>query len=128
MLFSKLTNATFELFAAHHYDNPGCVDVHEFEEDLNRFKYIKRILRKYKRSSNIDDKSIRLALNHLILINNLWGIKPAATMLFFKIEKDLHPPLKTFLVYLHTCPKNVNGINTDDIPLDANIVQKLRKI
>ncbi len=128
MSIAKLSNATFELFAAQHYDNPECEDMHEFQEDLNRFKYIKRILRKYKRTKTIDDKSIRLALNHLILIFNLWGVKAGSIMLFFKIDKDLYPALKTFCVYLHSLPKSVNEINTDEIPLDANIVKKLRQI
>ena len=73
-VFEELTNKNFELFAAHHYNNPECMDVDEFKEDLSRFKYLKRLLRRYE----VDhDPQYRLILNHLIVIYNVFGIEAA---------------------------------------------------
>ena len=124
----QLSEDTFELFAARYYDNPECFTRKEFDDDLNRFKYLKRIFRKYKKSGKMDDKSIRLALNHIILILNVWGVPAGSSLLFFKIEPPLHSMLRTFLIYLQSCPKTVNGINTLDIQVDQYLVDKLRKV
>ena len=120
-LFDELTENNFALFAAKHYDNPQCLDIAEFEDDLARFKYVKRLLRRYQQSGDLQE---RLILNHLIIISNVFGITAANRMLFFKIEEELWPALKTFLVYLNYLPENEKV----EIPLDQNIVKVLRSI
>jgi ribosome-interacting GTPase 1 len=120
-LFDDLTEENFELFAAKHYNNPQCVDVAEFQEDLARYKYVKRLLRKYQQTGEIQE---RLVLNHLIVIYNMFGISAANRMSFYRIEEELWPALKTFLVYLNYLPENEKV----EIPLDQNIVKVLRSI
>jgi hypothetical protein len=120
-LFDELTENNFTIFAAKHYDNPQCLDIAEFEDDLARFKYVKRLLRRYQQSGDLQE---RLILNHLIIISNVFGITAANRMLFFKIEEELWPALKTFLVYLNYLPENEKV----EIPLDQNIVKVLRSI
>ena len=80
--FEKLTRKNFELFAAKYYDNPECMDVEEFKDDLSRFKYIKRLLRRYADHKDLQE---RLILNHLIVIYNVFGIEAANKMIWFKI-------------------------------------------
>lgn len=122
-----MTNDNFVLYAMHHYDNPQCHGVGEFEDDLNRFKYLKRLLYRYKQHGELKE---RLVINHLIVLYNVFG---AATtkMLFFKIEKEFWPQLKTFLVFLNYMPTEViadRRIQESDIPLDDTIIKVLRKV
>lgn len=127
----KLDETNFLLYAAKHYDNPSCFDTLEFYEDLNRFKYLKRLFSRYEESGELKE---RLILNHIIVIYNLFGVEASTRMLFFKL-RDYHVLLKPFLVFLNYCPDRVYNIglegktiNTSDIPLDPVIVSALRKI
>lgn len=120
-LFDELTEENFELFAAKHYNNPQCVDISEFHEDLSRYKYIKRLLRKYQQTGEIQE---RLVLNHLIVIYNMFGISAANKMSFYRIEEELWPSLKTFLVFLNFLPETEKV----EVPLDEKIVKILRQI
>jgi hypothetical protein len=93
-----LSDKVFITFAMRHYNNPQCVTVEEFEQDLQRIKYIKRLLIRFKSGGELKE---RLILNHLIVFYNVFGIKPATKMLYFKIDEKLHPQLNSFLVYLN---------------------------
>ena len=122
----KLTDDNFLLYAMHHYDNPQCHSIEEFEDDLKRFLYIKKLFSRYK---NNDELRERLILNHIIVLYNVFG-DAVTNMLFFKIEKEDWPILATFLVYVNRMPEVVeqHGIKTSDIVLDERIVSALRKI
>lgn len=119
-LFDTLTSDNFMLFASKNYNNPQCTEVEEFYEDLQRFKYLKRLFRRYKQG----DLQERLILNHLIVIYNVFGVKAANKMMFFKIEKEHWPALKTFLVFLNYLPEDEHI----EVPLDQEIIEVLRKI
>ena len=120
-VFEELNEENFLLFAAKYYNNPQCLDVDEFYDDLSRFKYIKRLLRKYQQSGIIQE---RLVLNHIIVLYNVFGIEAANRMIFYKIEKELWPALKTFLVYLNYLPEK----DKIEIPVDEYVVSILEKI
>lgn len=119
-LFNELNNENFVLFASRHYNNNQCTDVEEFYEDLQRFKYLKRLFSRYEQG----DLQERLILNHLIVIYNVFGIEAANKMVFYKIEEKHYSALKPFLVYLNYIKEN----DYVDVPLDQNIVDKLRKL
>jgi len=119
-LFDELDNDNFIAFATRYYNNPQAIDMEEFNEDIQRFKYLKRLLGRYTNG----DLQERLILNHIIVIYNVFGIKAATKMMFFKIDEHHWPVIKTFLVFL-------NYLSEDeyvDVPLDENIVEVLRKI
>lgn len=123
----KLTQDTFLLYAAQHYNNPSCTSIKEFDGDLKRFKYIKRLLKRYKKSGTLSE---RLVLNHLILLHNVFGVA-LVPMLFLKFEMEFWPEIKTFLVYLNYLPERFQidkQVNETDIELDVNVINKLRKI
>lgn len=123
----QLNDDTFLLFAVKHYNNPSCSGIKEFHDDLKRFKYIKRLFRKYKKTVVISEK---LILNHLILLHNVFS-ESLLPLLFYKVEEEHWPQLKTFLVFLHYLPDNyqiTKYVNETDIPLDVSIIQKLRKL
>jgi hypothetical protein len=127
----QLDETNFLLYAAKHYDNPSCFDTLEFYEDLNKFKYLKRLFSRYDETSELKE---RLILNHIIVLYNLFGVEAATRMLFFKLKGYYHY-LKPFLVFLNYCPEKVTGIGLDnktittsDILMDPIIVQTLRKI
>ena len=69
-MYEKITVANVNMFAIKHYDNPHCESEAEFNDDMKRFKYIKRLLRKYHETGILKE---RLLLNHLIVIKNLFG-------------------------------------------------------
>jgi len=129
-MYQELTEENFLMYALKNYDNPGCKGMEEFLDDLKKFKYIKRLLRK---NSVERDMRERLILNHIIVLGNLFGIEATTRMLFFKIEEDYWSQLKTFLVFLNYMPikvivsKNVEILDTD-INLDQSILEKLKKI
>lgn len=125
MNFDMLTDENYMLFAMKSYNNPQCRDVEEFHEDMNRIKYLKRLFKKYKSNGVLRE---RLILNHLIIFTNVFGINASARILFSRIEKELHPYLKTFLIYLQLLPEKIPETDLITIPLDKRIVDKLRKI
>ena len=86
------------MFAIKHYDNPQCEGEKEFHDDMKRFKYIKRLLRKYNDTNILKE---RLILNHIIVLTNVFGVEASSTLLLFKIEQDYWSELKTFMVYLN---------------------------
>lgn len=127
----KLDDTNFLLYAAKHYDNPSCFDTLEFYEDLNRFKYLKRLFSRYEETGELKE---RLILNHIIVIYNLFGIEASTRMLFFKL-KDNHSSLIPFLIFLNFLPEKVinigiegRTINTSDIVLDLKVITALRQI
>ena len=102
----------------------------EFEGDLKRTKYLKRLFRRYKITKSLKE---RLILNHIILLNNVFGPEATARILFFRTDEKDYDVLKTFLLYLNILPENVNGIRgknitTDVIPVDMRVADILRKI
>ena len=119
--FQKLTLDNIMMFAMKHYDNPSCVDKKEFLDDMKRFKYLKRLFRKYDTSKVL---KIRLILNHIIVLANVFGVDASSTLLFFKIDRKHWPVLKTFLVYLNYMPEN----DMKDIATDLKILKELREI
>ena len=127
-MFKTLTDENFTLFAVKHYDNPHCNSIQEFEEDITRIIYLKRLFKKYKRSGELRD---RLILNHLITFYNVFGITAASRMLFYKMDMELLSLLKTFLVFLEYLPENtkqIEGIDIIEIPLESEIIIKLRNL
>jgi hypothetical protein len=125
MEFNLLHDGNYTLFAMKNYENPQCASIDEFHEDLNRIKYLKRLLRKFRTHGILREQ---LILNHLIIFYNVFGIIPATRLLFAKIEPDLHPYLKTFIVYLNNLPENIPEADLVMIPVDIRIANKLRKI
>ena len=128
MIGEILTEANFVIYAMKHYDNPQCKGILEFEEDINRIKYLKRLFIRYKQNDELKE---RLIINHIIILYNVFGPEAATKMLFFKIDKEFWSILKTFLVFLNFMPIEVisdNKILESDIPLDNKIVTILRKV
>jgi hypothetical protein len=128
-MITELTNENFLMYAIKHYDNPSCSGLKEFDDDLKRLRYIKRLLGRYKATGNIKE---RLIINHLVVLYNVFGIDAATNMLFFKIQERFWPQLKPFLVFLNYMPERIQHkggrLLGADIALDANIADILRKI
>ena len=101
MIFSELNEENFLLFAIKHYENPQAVTREDFEKDLNHFKYIKRLLKRYKGSGEL---KVHLLINHFIILYNIFG-DATTPMLFFKIERDLWSSVKTFIMFLDKLPE-----------------------
>ena len=119
--FSTLTPENINMFAMKHYSNPSCVDEKEFLDDMKRFKYLKRLFRKYDTSK---DLKMRLIINHIIILANVFGVEAATTLLFFKIEKNHWSILKSFLIFLHYMPEN----DLMEIPINHQVMGKLGQI
>ena len=110
-MFKEITKDNWLLYAQHHYDNPTLQKEQEFYDDIKRFKYLKRLFRKYKATKNI---KIRLVLNHVIVVSNVFGVEAACTLLLYKVEKMYWSYLKSVLVYLdYLYPHELNDIKTD---------------
>jgi hypothetical protein len=128
-MFDDLNDDNFLMYAVKAYNSPHCI-MSEFEGDLKRTKYLKRLFRRYKVTKTLKE---RLILNHLILLYNVFGVEPATRILFFRIDEQDHDVLKTFLIYLNYMPDKVKGINgkdiiSSDILIDMNVADILRQI
>jgi len=128
MINESLNEKNYIRYAMKNYDNPsGGID--EFEEDMARVVYLKRLFRKYHNSGILRE---RLVLNHIITFYNVFGVEVATRLLFFRIEPELHYILKTFLVFLNYLPdgnpKFNLGLDIIPIRLDTKIVDTLRRI
>ena len=110
-MFKEITKDNWLLYAQHSYDKPILNSEQEFYGDLKRFKYLKRLFRKYKVTGNL---KLRLVLNHIIVLNNVFGVETACTLLLFKIDKPYWPALKPFLNYLdYLYPHELDGVKED---------------
>ena len=120
-MYEKLTNDNIIMFAIRHYDNPQCEGEYEFHDDMKRFKYIKRLLRKYHDTGILKE---RLLLNHLIVLHNVFETTPCVTLLLYKIQEEYWSTLKSFLIFL-------NSITEDElthVEEDQNVLEILRKV
>ena len=125
-----LTDKNFLIFAGQNYDNPSCRDTKEFNDDIRRIKYIKKLITRYIESGNLKE---RLILNHLIVLSNVFPPEPLCRILYLKMQPQMQY-LKPFLILMGLLPKYIRNvreesvIDTDLIPLDQGIVDRLRKI
>ena len=120
MKFDELNDDNYILFAIKYYDNPQAVTQDDFFDDLNRFKYIKKLLRKYVKTG---DLKTSLLINHFIIVFNIFN-EAALPLLFFKIEQELWSSMKTFLVFLNRVPDFPKSF-VNEIPIDENCLQIL---
>lgn len=120
-LFDKINDDNLLIFASRHYYNPKCIDVEEFHEDLNRFKYVKRLVNRYIDQNKLAD---RLILNHLIIIFNVFGVEASIRILRYKLTDKHWEVIKPFLIFLN----HIKPTDFVDIKMDNIIVNKLREI
>ena len=130
MKFDDLNDDTFLMYAMREYNNMQCTDIEEFYDDLKKIKYIKRLFNSYRNNGQLKE---RLILNHLIIFYNVFTVQAGTRILFYKIEKDFWPILKTFLIYLDRMPDKIDSIRgevilTSNIQLDDGIISRLRSI
>ena len=123
MQFNELNEDNFLLFAIKHYENPQAVTKDDFDRDLNHFKYIKRLLKRYKNSGQL---KTHLLLNHFIILYNIFG-EATTPMLFFKIERELWSAMKSFIVFLGRFPEYPHS-DIHDIQVDMLCLTELYKI
>ena len=123
MIFNELTEDNFLLFAIKNYENPQAVTKEDFDKDLNHFKYIKRLLKRYKNTGQLKS---HLLLNHFIILYNIFG-EATTPMLFYKIEEELWAPMKTFVVFLDRLPEFPHS-PIHDIDIDTYCWSELGRI
>ena len=120
-MYEKITSDNVIMFAIKNYNKPQCEGELEFYDDLKRFKYIKRLFKKYLETGELRE---RLLINHFIVLNNVFGSDAAITLLLFKIEKEYWSIMKSFLIYLNMLEKH----ELKDVRSDENVFEILRKI
>ena len=128
-MFDNLNDENIMMYAIKNYTNPVCI-MSEFEEDYKRFKYIKRLVKKYRNNGELRE---RLILNHIITLSNVFTIESVVRMCFYRFDEEDYPILKTFLLYLNYLPQTVYGIRgknivTGNITIDFNVAKSLREI
>jgi hypothetical protein len=128
-MFDDLNDDNIMMYAMKCYASPNCI-MSEFESDIKRTKYLKRLFRRYKVTKSLKE---RLILNHIILLNNVFGPEHTARILFYKIDERDYDILKTFLCYLNIMPEIIPGIRgkniySIEIPVENNIAEILLKI
>jgi hypothetical protein len=128
-LFEDLNDSNVLLYAAKCYDKPNCIQS-EFAEDYKKFRYIKRLLNRYRLNGKVKEN---LLINHLILTQNVFGVEASTRILFLKIDPRDWSALKTFLIFTSAMPEVVKGIRgtniiSSNIALDNHIVEILREI
>ena len=120
MKFDELNESNYILFAIKHYENPHCVTREDFDEDIKRFKYLKRLLKRYVRGGQL---RTHLIINHLIILYNVFG-EAATPLLFFKMEREYWSLLKTLLLYLNKYPIGL----MPQLEVDPDLEEELEKL
>lgn len=123
MYFEELNEDNFLIFAIKNYENPQSVTKEDFDKDLNHFKYIKRLLKRYKKTGELKE---HLLINHFIILFNIFG-EATTPMLFYKIESTMWPQIKTFLLFLNRLP-DYPKTSIHDIEIDLICMNQLQKI
>ena len=128
-MFDDLNDDNFMMYAMKCYSSPTCI-MSEFESDIKRTKYLKRLFRRYKITKSLKE---RLILNHIILLNNVFGPEAMSRMLFYKMDERDYDVLKTFLAYLNLLPDFVYGIDgkniiVGNIPYEESVAEILSQI
>ena len=113
-MFETITPANWIMFAMKNYDNPQADGEEEFYEDIKRFKYLKRLLKKYYDTGVLKE---RLILNHIIILSNVFGVEAASTLLLYKIDKEYWPTLKAFMKKLNMLYET----DLQDVPMDTYV-------
>lgn len=125
-----LNDENFLIYSAKHYDRPHILQS-EFEDDLRRIKYVKKLLKKYRQSGEFKE---RLVLNHIIILSNVFGVEPTVNMLFFKVDPEDYPLLKTILIFLNYLPLHLKVtfnkyyVIQEEIPVNLQIAERLKEI
>ena len=120
-MYENITTNNFVMYAIKHYDNPQCEGEKEFHDDMKRFKYIKRLFKKYSLGGQLKE---RLLLNHIIILRNLFGTEACVTLLLFKTQNEYLSVLKSFLIFLNMIRED----ELTDIESDSYVLEALRKI
>tara|TARA_B110000503_G_scaffold131605_1_gene206497 strand:+ start:557 stop:919 length:363 start_codon:yes stop_codon:yes gene_type:complete len=120
-MFKEITKDNWLLFAQHYYDNPTLAKEEEFYDDLKRFKYLKRLFRRYRITGEL---KARLVVNHVIVLQNVFGVEAAVTLLLYKVDKKYWPILKTILDYLGYLYSH----ELNDVFVDTNVQKLLEEI
>ena len=123
MIFNELNDENFILFAIKNYENPQAVTKEDFDKDLNHFKYIKRLLKRYKNTGVLKS---HLLLNHFIILYNIFG-EATTPMLFFKIDEELWPVMKTFVIFLNRFPEYPKT-RMHDVAVDLECLKELNRV
>ena len=123
MIFNELNDDNYLIFAIKHYDNPQAVTYEDFLNDMKKFKYVKRLLKRYKKTGDLKS---HLILNHFIVLYNIFG-EAATPMLFHKIEEELWPVMKTFVLFLNKLPEYPRCF-IHDVEVDSFCLEELKKI
>ena len=123
MRFDELNENNYILFAIKYYDNPQSVTMEDFESDLKRIRYVKRLLKRYK---NTGELKTHLILNHLIILFNVFN-DAAVPLLFYNLEKELWPSIKSFLLFLNRLPEYPKT-QIHEIVEDSECLSQLQKI
>ena len=123
MIFNELNEDNFVIFAIKNYENPQAVTKEDFDRDINHFKYIKRLLKRYKNTGVL---KTHLLLNHFIILYNIFG-EATTPMLFYKIDRDLWSAMKTFILFLNRLPEYPKCY-IHDIQVDLDCLKELNKI
>jgi len=123
MRFNELNENNFLLFAIKYYENPQSVTMEDFESDLKRLRYVKRLLKRYK---NTGELKTHLILNHLIILFNVFN-DAAVPLLFYNLEKELWPSIKSFLIFLNRLPEYPKT-QIHEIVEDSECLSQLQKI
>lgn len=128
-MIDNLNDDNFMLYAMKSYDKPNAI-VSEFDEDLKRIKYVKRLIKRYIATGELKE---RLILNHIIILSNVFGVEPSVRMLFYKMDDNDYSILKTFLLFLNFMPRYLNGIkgkyiNSSDVSIDIVVGKKLKDL
>lgn len=128
MQYNNLTKDNIKLYAASIYNNPTCSSLLEFEDDYKRIKYIKSLVNKYLNNKPVN---LRILINHMICLANVFPKGGTAVILFAELEESTWGILATFLIFLSLLPERINNIRGQDIisesiSYDENLLNMLQ--
>jgi len=118
MNIRELNHENWLFFAIQNYNNPLSVTYHDFEEDLKRFKYIKRLLKRYETTGEL---KTHLILNHVIVLYNVFD-DAATPLLFYRVEATYWSTIKAFMLFLNRLPPKLNEDVDEECLKELNLI------
>ena len=123
MRFTELNESNYLLFAIKFYDNPQSVTREDFESDLKRIRYVKRLLKRYQNNGEL---KVHLILNHLIILFNVFN-EATVPLLFYNLDEELWPAIKSFLIFLNRVSEYPRT-KVNEIEADEYCLQQLKEL
>lgn len=126
MEIDYLDEDNFLVYAVKQYEPSQVFGVAELNQELQRFVWIKKLLRRYNRDT--EDVNLRLMVNHFVILGNIFNAYALNRMLFFYSDHYTWPQVYSILKFLNMINSNIPELESQEVEEDLELTKKLQEI